>query len=272
MSSDVTYFWGIDCGSTEIKVVVMNRNRELIHFEKRRTLFPLMQHVRAALKGTRDIPAPWDETGQRRPNHRIVATGYGRSHIDFVDDKLTEIKSHWLGVETLMRDQLETGAEFTIADIGGQDSKLIMCTGDEVRHFVINRKCAAGTGAYIEELAHRLEIPLEKMSALNERADKDLTLNSYCTVFAGQEVIRVLMEGEKVENLIRSLYQSVVKRLFEMAPITTAKVYLSGGVFAHHSALRDLMAQRLAIHQRSQLVPFAQYAGAIGACEHGRRQ
>jgi predicted CoA-substrate-specific enzyme activase len=263
------YFWGVDCGSTEIKAVASNAEGEILHTNKCRTLFPLQDYVRAALEGSDQVPSPFAEDGTKRKNHRIVVTGYGRSHLDFADDKLTEIKAHALGVQTQMQNELPL--EYTIVDIGGQDSKIISIKNAEVSNFIINRKCAAGTGAYIEELAHRLQIPLESMNEIEKKHDKDLTLNSYCTVFAGQEVIRILMEGEKVENLLHALYQSVVKRVFEMAAITAPVVVFSGGVLSYHEPLRRIFAQKLKSDQNLKLAPLAQYCGAIGAAVYARK-
>ena len=199
----------------------------------------------------------------------MLFRSYGRSHLDFIDAKLTEIKAHGLGVGFQLQGQLPKDEPYTIVDIGGQDSKMIMVGGENVQ-FVINRKCAAGTGSYIEELAHRLQIPLAKMAELEKNHDRDLTLNSYCTVFASQEVIRILMEGEKVENLIHALYQSVVKRIFEMAPITAPTVVFSGGVLEYHEALRAAFSRRLGVEKKTILAPHAQFCGAIGAAVFGR--
>lgn len=268
-SKEINYFWGVDCGSTEIKVVVSDANGKILHMEKRKTLFPIMTHVRDALTGGGVVPSPLDQQGRRVEGHKIVGTGYGRSHIDFVDETLTEIKAHFLGIKDQMAGTLPAGQEFTIVDIGGQDAKIIIGNSNEVRHFVINRKCAAGTGAYIEELAHRLQIPLANMSVLERDHDKDLTLNSYCTVFAGQEVIRILMEGERVENLIFALYQSVIQRVFEMGAIKTPAVVFSGGVLAHHESLRANFRKKLSLEQTTFLAPNAQFCGAIGASLFG---
>lgn len=263
------YFWGVDCGSTEIKAVACDSGGQVLHTAKCRTLFPLVTHVRSVLKGSEIVPSAFDEAGNKRANHRIVVTGYGRSYLDFADDKLTEIKAHALGVQAQMQAQLPV--DYTIIDIGGQDSKIISVSKSEISNFMINRKCAAGTGAYIEELAHRLQIPLEKMTEIERKHDKDLTLNSYCTVFAGQEVIRILMEGEKIENLIHALYQSVVKRVFEMAVINTQTIIFSGGVLSYHEALRDIFAKKIKKDQNIMLVPLAQFCGAIGAAAYARR-
>jgi predicted CoA-substrate-specific enzyme activase len=157
---------------------------------------------------------------------------------------------------------------YTIIDIGGQDAKVISIDCNKVDQFAINRKCAAGTGAFIEELAHRLEVPMDKMTELANKHDKEFMLNSYCTVFSGQEVIKTLMNGERIENLIYALYLSVVKRVLEMTVVTTDVVVFSGGVIAHHPLLVELFGKKLE-NKKMLLAPETQYCGALGAALHG---
>ena len=271
-------FWGVDCGSAEIKVAALDAEGRLLTTRKRRTLFPLGEHVHRALAGSDDELSPFVEadraappaSGQAprlRPGHALYATGYGRNHIPFVQGACTEIKAHYLGVQH----QLQLTEDYTIIDIGGQDAKVIKATPTRVEQFAINRKCAAGTGAYIEELAHRLEVPMQDLPRLAAGHDQELTLNSYCTVFSGQEVIKLLMHGERIENLIHALYRSVVKRVLEMTAIDTATLVFSGGVLAHHPILIPLFAERFA-SVRTHLAPNAQFCGALGAAIHGMNE
>lgn len=271
-------FWGVDCGSAEIKVVAIDCGGRILTRRKRRTLFPLIEHVHSALAGNDDEPSPLssqqrgirpDENTElaAQPGHIVYTTGYGRNHIRGVHGQLTEIKAHFLGVQH----QLELDCDYTIIDIGGQDSKVIRATPERVDQFAINRKCAAGTGAYIEELAHRLEVPMDQLPELAKRHDSELTLNSYCTVFSGQEVIKLLMHGERVENLIQALYRSVVKRVLEMTAIDTDTLVFSGGVMQHHDLLMPLFAQQFD-HVETILAPNAQFCGALGAAVHAMKE
>lgn len=98
-----------------------------------------------------------------------------------------------------------------------------------------------------------------------------MTLNSYCTVFSGQEVIKLLMHGERIENLIWALYRSVVRRVLEMTAITTDTLVFSGGVLNFHPLLMPLFAERRGGRQ-TILAPNAQYCGAIGAAIHGLKE
>jgi len=264
-------FWGVDCGSSEIKVVALDEDGNILLKRKQKTLFPLQNHVRRALTGGDGDLSPFDngKSNALKPGHKIVATGYGRKHIDFADDALTEIKAHFIGVEQ----QLDLKESYSIIDIGGQDSKIIAIDHSKVDQFIINRKCAAGTGAYIEELGHRLEVSLGDMTALARNNDKELSLNSFCTVFSGQEVIKVLMNGERIENIIYALYSSVVKRVMEMTTITTDIVVFSGGVLKFHPQLVDMFSEKLTEanpRMKTRLAPDAQYSGAIGAAVYGK--
>ncbi len=262
--------WGVDCGSSEIKVVALDRDGRLLLKRKQKTLFPLQDHVRHALSGDESDLSPFvtADSDEIKAGHKVVATGYGRKHISFAHDALTEIKAHFIGVQK----QLKPGDAYSIIDIGGQDSKIISARHGKVDQFIINRKCAAGTGAYIEELGHRLEVPLEDMTALAQDNDKELSLNSFCTVFSGQEVIKVLMNGERVENIIYALYSSVVKRVMEMTAITTDVVVFSGGVLEFHPELVKMFSKKLGEANPDMtctLAPNSQYCGAIGAAEYG---
>lgn len=265
MDSDHLY-WGVDCGSTQIKVVACDGDGKIVHKHIGRTLFPLMEHVREVLSGGDTDLTPLTDDGQAvKDSHTVVATGYGRKHIDFAQGTLTEISAHFLGAQEL----LQLDGPYTIVDIGGQDSKIIEVHDGRVGQFVINRKCAAGTGAFIEELAHRLEVKLEDLTDLARAHDKEMVLNSYCTVFSGQEVIKILMHGERLENLIQALYASVVQRILEMTNITTETVVFSGGVMNYNPVLVDLFKQALP-DNKTQLVENAQYCGAYGAALFAR--
>lgn len=264
-----TVYWGVDCGSTEIKVAACDASGKVLQLHKQRTLFPLADHVTATLTTCGKAGCPVDPATHRvLPGHAIAITGSGRAHVDFIGEKLTEIKAHFLGVHSRMADRLPTGKPYVIIDIGGQDSKVIQVRDNAIESFVLNRKCAAGTGAFIEEIAHRLELKLSDLTELDKKHDRDLTLNSFCTVFAGTEVIRILMNGERVENLIHALYESVVKRVLEMTAITTDTIVFSGGVLAFHPALHEIFCARLAKDRQYHLAPDAQFSGAIGAVHH----
>lgn len=140
----------------------------------------------------------------------IVATGYGRINVPFADKQITEITCHAKGLHSL----LPTAK--TIVDIGGQDSKGIKLKDGKVISFVMNDKCAAGTGRFLEVIADALGVPLEKLGELSLSAGKAATISNTCTVFAEQEVTSQLANGEPVANLVAGIHEAIATRIYAM--------------------------------------------------------
>jgi predicted CoA-substrate-specific enzyme activase len=188
---------------------------------------------------------------------RTISTGYGRRNVEFADDTLTEIHCHAVGCHHLV-----PGA-ITVVDIGGQDNKVvrILDTGKRL-DFKMNRKCAAGTGAFIEEMAVRLGIGLSEMADLATGTDKAVRLSSFCTVFAKTEILAHLRQGVPVEEIVRGAYHSVINRVVEMDPLE-GKVVMTGGVVAHHPTIATILAERLG--REITVPPWPQFTGALGA-------
>jgi predicted CoA-substrate-specific enzyme activase len=170
---------------------------------------------------------------------------------------MTEIACHGKGAFHHFRRPI------TVIDIGAQDSKVIHLDGEGRRtSFKMNRKCAAGTGAFLEEIAHRLDLPVAELNGMAERSTKEVTLGSFCTVFTATEILERIRAGEKVEDIVKGAFRSVVKRIQEMDAPQGALV-LTGGVIAHNPILARLMGETFG---REALVPpDPQFAGAFGA-------
>jgi len=151
----------------------------------------------------------------------------------------------------------------TIIDIGGQDNKIINLDQRGRRvNFKMNRKCAAGTGAFLEEMSLRLGVPLEEMNALAKQSRELVELGSYCTVFSGTEVLEKIRQGKKLPDIVKGLFASVIKRVLEMGAFSET-IVMTGGVVAFNPYLVDMLAQKTG---RPVLVPeFPQLTGAIGA-------
>jgi predicted CoA-substrate-specific enzyme activase len=151
----------------------------------------------------------------------------------------------------------------TVIDIGGQDNKVIKVDERGRRvSFKMNRKCAAGTGAFLEEMSLRLEIPLEDMDALAEGAENMVELGSYCTVFSATEVLEKIRQGKKVSDIVKGLFFSVIKRVLEMDSLSD-RVAMTGGVVAHNPYLVKMVRE---ITEREIFVPeYPQLTGAVGA-------
>lgn len=189
--------------------------------------------------------------------HRVVVTGYGRRSVDFATQRVTEITCHARGCHASFPEAI------TIVDIGGQDNKVIALTDSgNRRSFKMNRKCAAGTGAFLEEIANRLDTPLEQLNDLACQATGDVELGSFCTVFAKTELLALIAKGTPLPEIVKAAFRSVAKRILEMDPLE-GRIVMTGGVVAHNPAIVDLVSEALG---RKVLVPdHPQYTGALGA-------
>jgi predicted CoA-substrate-specific enzyme activase len=189
----------------------------------------------------------------------IVATGYGRINVPFADKQITEISCHAKGVH----DQIP--AARTIIDIGGQDSKGIkLDSNGRIVDFVMNDKCAAGAGRFIELIAESLGIKLEDMGKLSLKAKNDVTISSTCTVFAEQEVITKLAEGTPLADLIAGIHKAIAIRiigLINRLKIEPVVVVTGGG--AKNVGLVKALETRLGIPVI--IPPEPLLTGAIGA-------
>jgi len=189
--------------------------------------------------------------------NNTVATGYGRGSVDFAASTVTEITCHARGCRASFPRAI------TIIDIGGQDNKVIVLDDAGGRQsFKMNRKCAAGTGAFLEEIAQRLDTPLSAMNDTARQATGDVELGSFCTVFAKTELLKLIAQGTPLPEIAKAAYRSVIKRILEMDPLT-GEVVLTGGVVAHNPIIVELTSEALG---REALTPeHPQYTGALGA-------
>lgn len=245
-------FCGVDVGAAATKVVIVDATGKV---RSRYVLKSGVDYPAAARAGL--VRALIAVPAEEEDVAATVATGYGRSNVDFAQKRITEITCHGVGCYHTFRKSM------SIVDIGCQDSKVIRL--DEAgrrKEFKMNRKCAAGTGAFLEEIAARLDIPLEDMDRLARGADKRFTLGSFCTVFAKTEILAYIRRGERVENIVRGAFQSVVQRILEMDRFDR-DVVLTGGVVQHNPYLKDALEETL---KREVLVPpHPQFTGALGA-------
>jgi predicted CoA-substrate-specific enzyme activase len=201
---------------------------------------------------------------QRGQVLRTVSTGYGRHNVDFADASLTEIHCHGVGCYH------HFPRAITVVDIGGQDNKVIRLGNDGRRvDFRMNRKCAAGTGAFLEEIALRLDLELEKMDGLAKSTDQVVRLSSFCTVFAKTEILAHLRQGAPVAEIVRGAFLSVVQRVVEMDPLS-GEVVLTGGVVAFNPTIAEILAQKL--EHPVSVPPQPQLTGSLGAALIARDQ
>jgi predicted CoA-substrate-specific enzyme activase len=194
---------------------------------------------------------------QKSDIKHTVSTGYGRKNVSFAQDTKTEIGCHAKGCF------LYFPFATTIIDIGGQDNKIIKLDPSGKRTgFKMNRKCAAGTGAFLEEMAMRLDVSLDEMNGLASRSDNMVKLGSFCTVFSATEVLENIRQGKKLPDIVKGVFYSMIKRVLEMDALTE-KVVMTGGVVAHNAYMVKMTEEMIG---RKILVPeYPQLTGAIGA-------
>ena len=250
--SKKSIFVGADVGASRTKVAILDADKNLIGHcvKKSGTDFTvtadecLAVSLKMAQAGKQDIVY-------------AVSTGYGRKNVAYTADSKTEIGCHASGC------YLYFPKAITIIDIGGQDNKIIKLDDDGRRlSFKMNRKCAAGTGAFLEEMAARLDLALEEMDGLARKSTDMVKLGSFCTVFSATEVLENIRNGKKVEDIVKGVFFSVIRRVMEMDSMTK-NVVMTGGVVAHNPYLVTMTEEMIG---RKILVPeFPQLTGAIGA-------
>ncbi len=249
------FFSGVDVGTSATKCVVIDDNENILGFSVKRTttnLGGLAQGVFDEAIGSSEIP--------KDAVKYIVATGYGRENVIFADEMKTEISCHGKGGYHHFK---HLSSDLAIVDIGGQDNKVIrLDKNGKMLNFKMNRKCAAGTGAFLEEIAHKLDIPLGNLDELARKATKDLELGSYCTVFTSTEILGRIKEGETKENMVKGAFLSVAKRIMEMENLPGI-VVITGGVIAYNPLIGEILEKQLNVHVH--IPPKPQFIGAFGA-------
>jgi predicted CoA-substrate-specific enzyme activase len=245
-------FAGIDVGTSTTKVVVINAEKRILGSFVKRSGTDLAGAAEAAFQEAVKQAGLLPEA-----ICHITATGYGRYNVSFAHDTRTEIACHGRGCYHYFPEAI------TVVDIGGQDSKIIKLDAQGKRiGFKMNRKCAAGTGAFLEEIAHKLDIPLSDLNDLAQKASKTARIGSYCTVFTATEVLDRIRAGEDIGDIVRGLFDSVAKRILEMDTLT-GRVILTGGVVAFNDIVADLLSARTGT--KVKIAPHPQEMGAFGA-------
>ncbi|MCK4365263.1 MAG: ATPase [Thermoplasmatales archaeon] len=246
------YYAGIDVGTSYIKAVIIDEKNAITGFSTERTSADLKKSITKAFEeaiSSADI--------SRNEIKHITATGFGRNNVSFADNVKTEISSHAKGAYHHFPKKI------TIIDIGGQDTKIIKVDNDgKTLGFKMNRKCAAGTGSFLEEIAYKLDIPPSKMNKAASKSSKETALSSYCTVFASTEILTRIKEGEKTEDMIKSAFESIVKRVIEMDTLE-GTIVITGGVAAHNDIILKILTKY--VKNKIFMPPNPQLSGAFGA-------
>ena len=251
------YFAGIDIGSTMTKVVIMDE--EIITSivgptgpEHRRLADQVMGE---ALKRA-DLP--FDAIDY------IISTGYGRINVPFSDKQITEISCHAKGIAHLFPKAR------TVIDVGGQDSKGIKIGGNgKPVNFIMNDKCAAGSGRFLDILADALGLDIAELGPLSLDSRKPAEISNICTVYAEQEVRSKLVEGVPLSDLVAGIPESLANRIFRMVNRlkVEAEIILTGGVAKNVGVVKAL-SDKLGYETTVPSDPLL--TGALGAAILGK--
>ncbi len=194
----------------------------------------------------------------------IVSTGYGRINVPFADKQFTEITCHAKGIASLFPKAK------TIIDVGGQDIKAIKIdvTGKAI-DFVMNDKCAAGTGRFIEVIADTLGVPLDKVGDLSLQSKNPAMISNICTIWAQQEVAASLAQGVPVSDLLAGVHKSLADRISRMVNRLRVEetVIVTGGGGKNKGLLRALSEQ---LGHRILVPEEPLITGALGAALLGK--
>ncbi|WP_202319932.1 acyl-CoA dehydratase activase [Archaeoglobus neptunius] len=243
---------GIDVGSLTAKCAIVN-DEELVAYRIIKVTPNLEETAERVFHDTLKLAGVVKDDVER-----IVATGYGRNKVRFADRKITEISCHAKGALFFIP------TARTVIDIGGQDSKVIAIANGRVAEFVMNDKCAAGTGRFFEVMASALNLKIEELGDVARRAKKATKISSTCTVFAESEVISHLASGEKVEDIVAGIHEAIASRIAAMARRVRVEpdVVLTGGV-AKNRAMKMALEKELGLEIK--VPPEPQIIGAVGA-------
>ncbi|MCX6145050.1 MAG: acyl-CoA dehydratase activase [Ignavibacteriales bacterium] len=244
---------GIDIGSTTIEVVLHNGERVVGSRIARSGAFPA-EHAKNAFHEL------LSELNLRRSDiDRIVTTGFGRNYFSGADRVASEITCHAIGVIA------EIPSARTVIEIGGQDSKMMQL--DEmgrVREFVMNDRCAAGTGKFIETISRTLNLPVEETGPLGLAAEQACEISSMCAVFAESEIVGLLHQGKTPADVLRGVFNSVARRILGMAGRIGLRdeIVFTGGVARNagvHKALEEITGHTIRVPSEPH------FTGALGA-------
>ena len=248
----VQYFAGIDIGSTMTKVAIVSDGRLVKSIISRsspehRKLANLVMQEALSQSGLKFEDIEY-----------VVSTGYGRMNVPFADRQVTEITCHARGISSFMP------SVRTVIDVGGQDSKAMRIEAGRVVDFVMNDKCAAGSGRFIEVMAEALNVKLEDIGPLSLTSRNEITISSTCVVFAEQEIMSRLAEGITIADLAAAIHRSLATRIYSMASRIKIKpdIALTGGGAKNIgliSALEEKSGYKMVIPDEPLMT------GAIGA-------
>jgi predicted CoA-substrate-specific enzyme activase len=244
---------GVDIGSSSSKAVILGDGKNYLG----KAVFQVGTGTSGPSRAFEQ--AMKDAHVQRGDIDLVIATGYGRKNFLDAAQQLSEITCHARGVHELVPDVQ------TVIDIGGQDAKAIRVgPGGVVTNFVMNDKCAAGTGRFLDVMARILEIDVGQLADLAAASRHEVSISSTCTVFAESEVISQLSSGALREDVAAGIIRSVVRRVAGLAKRTGVQpeVVMTGGVSLNWMAVKYMQEE---LRMTVVASPDAQLTGALGA-------
>ncbi|PID29005.1 MAG: 2-hydroxyglutaryl-CoA dehydratase [Candidatus Cloacimonadota bacterium] len=223
---------GIDIGSRTSKIVILDAETKKILYCNVRA-----SGIDSALTAEEILTEGCEQLGANIDEIVVFSTGYGRKLVKRTGKAVSEISCHAKGIVHLFPD---VGL---IIDIGGQDSKAVSVNSDgKVKDFVMNDKCAAGTGRFLEVAATILETSVSELGSLDLTSEKSININSTCVVFAESEIIGLIAKGEKPGDIVRSVHDSIARRTANLASSFSKleKIVFTGGVARNSGVARAL--------------------------------
>lgn len=248
------YVIGIDSGSTSTNAVVMDQDKKIKAFSVVRT------GAKSGVSADRALHEVLEKAGLAREDiSLIVSTGYGRVSIEFADENVTEISCHGKGAHYF------NPSIRTILDIGGQDSKAIRLNENgEVKDFVMNDKCAAGTGRFLEMIARTLEVSLDELGKIALTSTEKIEITSMCSVFAESEVISLIANNKEKADIADGVCHAIANKAFGLLRRVGMEpdFMMTGGVAKNPGVVRaveEKIGAKLYICEEPEIV------GATGA-------
>lgn len=254
---------GIDLGSRSVKIALMEQKAEgeeleIIRLESLDTIRFYREYGR---KQGDKLAVDFTALGLPEVD-RLVSTGYGRNTLELAGgEAIPELKAHVWGAI------FQTGLQdFTLVDLGGQDSKIIQVQKGRMIDFLTNDKCAASSGRYLENMATILDLSLDE---LGEYTEAPVELNSTCAVFGESELIGKIVEGFPLPELAAGVNTTIVRRILPLLRSFRGEVIVFTGGVAHNQAVAKLL--EVGSGRRIVIPPEPQYNGAIGCCVYATR-
>jgi (R)-2-hydroxyacyl-CoA dehydratese activating ATPase len=245
---------GVDVGSTQTKAVVMEESAGIVA----RALVDTGANVVRAAENSFHLACRAAQIEPRDVGF-VVGTGYGRYKITFGNAQMTEISCHARGASYIFP------STRTVIDMGGQDAKAISIGSDgQVLDFVMNDKCAAGTGRFLANAADVMGISLDEVGPLSLAGTRPVKLTTVCTVFVESDILSYLSMGKKPADILRGVHLAIAKRTISLARRVSIEpdVTMTGGVARNLGMVKALEE---VLDTKLQISPDAHFIGAIGA-------